>query len=76
MGKPGRKDSGKQISEALLAAACSMDWMVFSRVDGVSRRWGEMWAVATRRVGSGMLRFGEALPVHVARTRDVGVKMI
>lgn len=42
MGKFGRKDSGKQISEASLAAACSMYLMVFSRVDGVSRRWGEM----------------------------------
>ena len=32
-----------------------MQERVFESVLGVSRRWGEMWAVATRMVGRGMM---------------------
>ena len=63
IGKAGMKDSGKHISDALLVAACSMHLMVFSRVEGVSRRCGEMWAAATRSVGSGIVAWKLRLPL-------------
>lgn len=59
IGKPGMNDSGKQISEALLVAASEIQVMVFWRVEGVLRRWGETWAAATRRLGRGILATAE-----------------
>ena len=58
MGKQGMEDSGKEIREAEWVEAWVMEVRVLRRVVEVERRWGEMWAVAMRRVGRGIVYKG------------------